>query len=244
MVVAEEDSEDPVVEPDTFEDFGAEPTLVRLGAGTLFLSFCCEPAEGLIAAVDLATGTLSDFGVGVASSATAEDVWLRVLTNGMQVSVEAPGAAAVTTAARDFLLPSRSALAPGADLMAVLGVGAGEDVLLAMEPGTPFLEDGVELARGAQNEVTPNNPVIDAAGRVWYVEDERVAGVRNQGVIVDAASGEVIERFEYPKDVLDQDFDGSGQWLIVVFEDGTLGWRSMSGESGELPGAGWITADW
>lgn|GEM_PF-2060570 len=181
VVVAEGGRMAPVVEPGAFEGFGSEPAMVRLGAETLFLSFCCEPADGIIAALDLASGTMLDFGTGVAASATADDRWLRVLTNGMQVAVEAPGADPMSSTAREFLMPSRSALSPDGDLMAVVGVTAGEDILLAVEPGTVFLEDGVELARGSHNRVTPNNPVIDAEGQVWYVEDSAAPGCATRG---------------------------------------------------------------
>ena len=244
VVVAEGATGDRVVEPGALDEFGETPILVRLGAETLFVSFCCEPAEGEAAAVDLSDGTVFESWSGIISSVTGDDRWARVLTNGMQVLVEAPGTDPLATTAREFLMPAHTALSPDGEAMAVVGVGAGEDILYSLQPGTPFFEDGTELARGAQNRVTPALPAIDAAGRVWYLQDRRRSGERVQGVVVDSATGEVVERFEHPKSVVDQDFDASGTWLLVVFDDGTLGWRSITGDSGDLPGRGWVTADW
>jgi hypothetical protein len=244
VVVAEGATGDPVVEPGALDEFGETPILVRLGAETLFVSFCCEPAEGEAAAVDLSEGTVFESWSGIISSVTGDDRWARVLTNGMQVLVEAPGTDPLTTTAREFLMPAHTALSPDGEAMAVVGVGAGDDILYSLQPGTPFFEDGTELARGAQNRVTPALPAIDATGRVWYLQDRRRSGERVQGVVVDPATGEVVERFEHPKSVVDQDFDASGTWLLVVFDDGTLGWRSITGDSGDLPGSGWVTADW
>jgi hypothetical protein len=244
VVVAEGDTVEPVVEPGALDEYGETPILVRLGAETLFVSFCCEPAEGEAAAIDLSDGAVFESWSGIISSVTGDDRWARVLTNGMQVLVEAPGGEPLVTTAREFLMPAHTALSPDGEAMAVVGVGAGEDVLYALPPGTPFFEDGTELARGAQNRVTPALPVIDVDGRVWYRRDRRRAGERLEGLIVDPASGEVVGRFTHPKSVVDQDFDASGTWLLVVFDDGTLGWRSTSGETGDLPGEGWVTADW
>jgi hypothetical protein len=244
VVVAEGEAVAPVVEPGALDEFGETPILVRLGAETLFVSFCCEPAEGEAAAVDLTDGTVFESWSGIISSVTGDDRWARVLTNGMQVLVEAPRGEALATTTREFLLPAHTALSPDGEAMAVVGVGAGEDVLYALPPGTPFFEDGTELARGAQNRVTPALPVIDGDGRVWYVQDRRRAGERIHVLVVDPASGEAVEDFDHPKSVVDQDFDASGTWLLVVFADGTLGWRSITGETGDLPGEGWTTADW
>jgi hypothetical protein len=244
VVVAEGDTVEPVVEPGALDEYGETPILVRLGAETLFVSFCCEPAEGEAAAIDLSDGAVFESWSGIISSVTGDDRWARVLTNGMQVLVEAPGGEPLVTTAREFVMPAHTALSPGGEAMAVVGVGAGEDVLYALPPGTPFFEDGTELARGAQNRVTPALPVIDADGRVWYLRDRRRAGERREGLIVDPASGEVVGDFTHPKNVVDQDFDASGTWLLVVFDDGTLGWRSTTGETGDLPGEGWVTADW
>lgn len=244
LVAADGPTGSPVVEPGALDEFGERPVLVRAGAASLFVSFCCEPAEGRSAAVDLDGGRVFESWDGVISSVTGDDRWARVLTNGMQVLVEAPSADPLTTTTRDFLLPAHTALSPDGMTMAVVAAGPGEDLLYGLAPGTPFLEDGTELARGAQNRVTPALPVIDARGRVWYLQDRRRADQRVTEVVVDPASGEVIERFEHPKSVVDQDFDASGRWLLVVYEDGTLGWRSIDGRRGELPGSGWTTADW
>ena len=82
--------------------------------------------------------------------------------------------------------------------------------------------------------------VIDAQGRLWYA-------VQHQGVVADPLTGETLEEFDYGGNVVDQNIDRSGQFLIITFDDGSVQWRSIDGaQSGVLaePGSGYTAADW
>ena len=82
--------------------------------------------------------------------------------------------------------------------------------------------------------------VIDAEGRLWYAVEDR-------GVVADPLTGEILEEFDYGGDVVDQNIDQSGHWLIVTFDDGSVQWRSIGGSlRGDLagPGSGYTAADW
>ena len=64
--------------------------------------------------------------------------------------------------------------------------------------------------------------VIDAEGRLWYA-------VQDRGVVADPLTGETLADFDYGGNVVDQNIDQSGHWLIITFEDGSVQWRSIGG---------------
>jgi hypothetical protein len=91
--------------------------------------------------------------------------------------------------------------------------------------------------------------VIDAQGRLWYVlqHNSGPAAETVQGVVADPLTGEALEEFDYRGNVVDQNIDASGQFLIITFDDGSVHWRSIDGkQTGVLaePGSGYIAADW
>jgi hypothetical protein len=90
----------------------------------------------------------------------------------------------------------------------------------------PF--SGVLVAEGREGGLVPQNPAIDALGRVWYVVGDRGAGTRRTGIVADSSTGAILEEFQYFGDVIDQNFDATGSWLVITLADGTVEWRSLT----------------
>jgi hypothetical protein len=90
------------------------------------------------------------------------------------------------------------------------------------------------------------HPAFDREGRVVVAQQccygpEAGVGPRRAHV-VDPATGEVVDSFDYPAPVVDQEYDASGTWLLVTLADGQIQWFG-EGESGTL-GAAYLAADW
>jgi hypothetical protein len=46
--------------------------------------------------------------------------------------------------------------------------------------------------------------------------------------VADSSTGAIIEEFQYSRDVIDQNFDATGSWLVITLADGTVEWRSLT----------------
>jgi hypothetical protein len=86
-----------------------------------------------------------------------------------------------------------------------------------------------------------SQPAFDRTGRLLVAEHVRDAN-RWVARYVDVATGSVVaqEAFEYGGRPLAQDFDPTGEWLIVTEEvdagAGTVGWQNPDGRRTEVPG--------
>ena len=215
---------------------------VNLAGDTVFYSVCCEPASGQY------------FRQVVGSDPTEDQSRL-----GQVVDVDADGYQLVV----DLSIPLVEEVNPAGVAERSFDTGdptwhaydaawsvdrcgrgvGGVSARTATRSSTVFEADrggsGTTIAEADQFD-SFKGLVIDAQGRLWYA-------VQDRGVVADPLTGETLGEFDYTGNVVDQNIDQSGQFLIISLEDGSVQWRSIDGaQSGVLaqPGSGYIAADW
>jgi outer membrane protein assembly factor BamB len=229
---------------------------VDRGHGVVYYETCCEPAVGSVYSVPLAGGesthvtylswpALSGDGstlVGLAAGrvrafGTATSEWRSgydLSPNVFHTTVSPDG----SVVAYERGNPGELVVVDVADLVADLADGGGDEAQ----------RDALANARTWRDPdgIGWMHPAFDREGRVVVAQQccygpEAGVGPRRAHV-VDPATGEVVDSFDYPAPVVDQEYDASGTWLLVTLADGQIQWFG-DGESGTL-GAAYLAADW
>jgi hypothetical protein len=229
---------------------------INLAGDTLFYSVCCEPAPGQYFSHVIG----SDPSGGQSRIGQLTDVdaagYQLVVNLSMPLAQEfSPAGGEV----RSFDVGDAGwraydgAWSADRAVVALAATRVGDDLAVDSHVVYGFRSDeagaGGTVVAETERDESFDGLVIDAQGRLWYVlqHNSGPAAETVQGVVADPMTGEAIEEFDYGGNVVDQNIDASGQFLIITFDDGSVHWRSIDGhQTGVLaePGSGYIAADW
>lgn len=219
----------------------------------VWYSECCEPAGGSLFRVPLdgsADGLSIESHPGYSPVVSLDGRYVA-LTTGTGVHIADMVGSETRIFENETWYGSYQELAwsPDAAVMAVrTGMPHEPGELLLLDPST-FRFGDEEASPGADGRQVPGDgwalPAFDREGRLVVAERD---GDLWRGRIIDPATQEVVESFDYGGRPIAQDFDPTGEWLLFVLADGVDGSgvvhrRGPDGSTGTIPGR-YRTASW
>lgn len=220
--------------------------------GRIRFETCCEPAAGERWSV-IGDGRPERTGFGQLEQLASDGRMLVSAPAGGFVEITHDRGTVMLIATPDY--PVQAVLAPDGSVAAVL-LSRFDDLdhlrLYGLDvadlPERP--QDGQLLLSAGPGRV-PGSLAIDGHERVWVeiqdgrrLRDDDPEPRTRDGLVIEPATGDVLDRIGYDGDVIDQSFDGGGQHMLIAYADGTITWRGVDGSSGELPVRGFASVDW